>query len=270
VEESNLRNLGNGLATTSAGFQSASTTLHQSPIAMFNCPSRRPARLYPSPWGPPGNEAIKEQPWLAAVARTGVAKSDYAASSGDSRKFSGDDFYRPDSYANIRPELWTPTSVCKSTGNPQLDANLVFCQSGIMYYRSTLKPAQVNDGTSKTYLVGEKWMPTNGYDGTTDENDPGYTAGDNQSVYTGYEWDNQRVAWNPDSSASKEAFQPSSDAPGNGSSGIERRFGSAHPSSFQMVFCDGSVHSIAYDIDPATHRALANRFDGEAVQLDGL
>src|SRR3954447_13591745 len=208
VEEGNVRSLEKGLTITSPGFQSASTTLHQTPVAIFNCPSRRGPRIYPSPWGPPGNEAIKEQPWLAAVARTGVAKSDYAASSGDSRKFSGDDFYRPDSYANIRPELWTPTSVCKSTGNPQLDANLVFCQSGIMYYRSTLKPAQVNDGTSKTYLVGEKWMPTNGYDGTTDENDPGYTAGDNQSVYTGYEWDNQRVAWNPDSSASKEAFQP--------------------------------------------------------------
>jgi len=36
-----------------------------------------------------------------------------------------------------------------------------------------------------------------------------------------------------------------------------------------MVFCDGSVHSIAYEIDPATHRALAHRFDGEAVQADG-
>src|SRR4051794_21033067 len=48
VEETPLRNLGKGLATTSPGFQSASTTLHQTPIAIFNCPSRRSARIYPS------------------------------------------------------------------------------------------------------------------------------------------------------------------------------------------------------------------------------
>jgi hypothetical protein len=37
-----------------------------------------------------------------------------------------------------------------------------------------------------------------------------------------------------------------------------------------MVSCDGSVHSITYDIDPATHRALAHRFDGETVSTSGL
>jgi hypothetical protein len=35
-----------------------------------------------------------------------------------------------------------------------------------------------------------------------------------------------------------------------------------------MVFCDGSAHSIAYEIDPATHRAFAHRFDGDVVQMD--
>src|SRR6185503_2032773 len=50
AEEANLRELGKGLATTAAGFQSASTTLHQSPLPMFNCPSRRSARIFPSPW----------------------------------------------------------------------------------------------------------------------------------------------------------------------------------------------------------------------------
>jgi prepilin-type N-terminal cleavage/methylation domain-containing protein len=270
AEEANLRGLGKGLATTAAGFQTASTTLHRSPLAMFNCPSRRSARIFPSPWGPPANQAIKEQPWLADVARTGVAKTDYAANSGDSRKFSGDDFYRPDSYATINPALWTPTNICTSTGNPAVDDKVQFCQTGIMFYRSALKGSQITDGASKTYLVGEKWMPSNGYDGTTSESDPGYTTGDNQSMYTGYEWDNHRVAWNPDSTASQDAFQPAQDAPGSGNSGTERRFGSAHPSTFQMVFCDGSVHSIGYDIDPRAHRSLAHRFDGEVVQVEGL
>jgi hypothetical protein len=37
-----------------------------------------------------------------------------------------------------------------------------------------------------------------------------------------------------------------------------------------MVFCDASVHSIGYDIDPVAHRALAHRFDGEVVNFPGL
>src|SRR3954467_9530046 len=112
VEEANVRNLGKGLATTSPAFQTASTTLHQTPIALFNCPSRRPARIYPSPWGPPGNQSICEQPWLAAVARTGAAKSDTAPNGGEAREFAGDNFYRPASYATIQADKWTPTKLC--------------------------------------------------------------------------------------------------------------------------------------------------------------
>ena len=88
-------------------------------------------------------------------------------------------------------------------------------------------------------------------------------------MYTGFEWDNERAAWNPNSSISQTVSQPARDGVDLDSSGSEpRRFGSAHPATFQMVYCDGSVHGIAYEIDPATHRALAHRFDGEVVQTD--
>jgi hypothetical protein len=44
-------------------------------------------------------------------------------------------------------------------------------------------------------------------------------------------------------------------------------FGSAHRSSWNMVFCDGSVHSLSYDMDFLTHHAMATPRGEEAVSL---
>jgi hypothetical protein len=260
------------MAIGSAEFQAASTRLHQTALEVFQCPSRRAARPYQSPWGPPDTQDIKEQPWLSGVSRSsGVGKSDYAANSGDARNFSGDRFYRPDSYAAIDESQWSPTNICPPPGTPPANDDEERCQTGIMYYRSTVRISQVADGTSKTYLVGEKWMPVDGYDGFIDENAAGFTAGDNQSMYTGYEWDNHRVAWNPSSSRPQDFFQPAPDGYRDGDGGgPEPRFGSAHPAGFQMVFCDGSVRTLGYDIEPAAHRALAHRFEGDVPQGAGF
>jgi prepilin-type N-terminal cleavage/methylation domain-containing protein/prepilin-type processing-associated H-X9-DG protein len=265
VEYGNLRRLGKGLATNSPGFKDASTMLHTAPVAIFNCPSRRTGGPYLSAWGPPNNQAIAEQPWLADLAHsTGVVKGDYAANSGDSRNFSGDKMYRPDSYAAIQPSQWTPTNLCDATSGTST-GDSQFCQTGVIYYRSKLKLSQIEDGASNTYLVGEKWMPSNGYEGTIYENDAKFTTGDNQSMYTGYEWDNQRVAWNPDAATPKELFDPERDDADDVGRNVERRYGSAHPSTFNVVYCDGSVHAIPYDIDAFAHRALANRLDAGPV-----
>ncbi len=139
-----------------------------------------------------------------------------------------------------------------------------------MYYRSKVTVAQIEDGTSNTYLVGEKWMPADGYNGSADYQDPFFTYGDNQSMYTGYDWDNHRVAWNPDAAQGQEYFQPSQDRAGFGARLPEPRFGSAHSGGFNMVFADGSVRIISYDIDAETHRRLANRLDGQVVDSSSL
>ncbi len=39
-------------------------------------------------------------------------------------------------------------------------------------------------------------------------------------------------------------------------------FGSAHTTIFQMVFCDGSVHQVPFEVNSEVHRALGNRKDG--------
>jgi prepilin-type N-terminal cleavage/methylation domain-containing protein/prepilin-type processing-associated H-X9-DG protein len=256
IEESQLRRLGDGLATTDPAFRTASTQLHTTPVGFFHCPTRRAARTYRSPWNP----APAEQSWLQNVALSqGIVKADYAANSGDSREWSCDRMWGPSSYAQLNAiQSWTPTNECKPT-----DAKYEFCQTGVIYYRSEIETRRIQDGTSKTYLIGEKYLFPDGYEGFATAG-PGFTFGENQSLYTGYEWDNHRVAYQPNSLISNaDYYQPRQDTPGFDSYGA---FGSAHAAGLNMSFCDGSVHFISYDIDPTAHRWLANRMDGNNAQ----
>ncbi len=261
VEESALRELGRGQSVTAPAFRQASEQLHGTALSLFHCPSRRPARRYIAAWYTP--PPVHEQPWIAQFARTtGVGKSDYAANSGDSREYAGDNFNRPSSYAEASDFTWTPTGYCNfNDRNPRIRLFLNFCQTGIMYHRSKLRPGRIADGASKTYLLGEKYLHPQAYDckATTGI---GCTWGDNESMYTGYEWDNHRVAWGLQSEFAVEYYQPRQDT-----GGVENRgaFGSAHPGALNMAFCDGSVRTVPYSIDAQTHGHLANRLDGMVV-----
>ena len=42
------------------------------------------------------------------------------------------------------------------------------------------------------------------------------------------------------------------------------RFGSMHPSGFNMMMCDGSVQHVSYSIDPLVFRSAGNRFTNSA------
>jgi prepilin-type processing-associated H-X9-DG protein len=39
-------------------------------------------------------------------------------------------------------------------------------------------------------------------------------------------------------------------------------FGSAHPSGFNMAFCDASVSPVAFDVDSEVHGLRGSRADG--------
>ena len=188
------------------------TLVVQTPLSVFNCPSRRGPRLAPfDPAPPPVNFNIVAE----------VAKSDYAVNAGE---FAYNGGPGPLSLAaGDAPNYpWADNRPC----------------NGICYLRSEVKMAEVRDGASFTYLVGEKWATTTTFD-----------YGDDQTLYSGYDYDTYR--WG------KPDCPP---VPDDGSY-VPDRFGSSHPAVCNFVFCDGSVHAISYSIDAEVNRRLANRAD---------
>ena len=119
--------------------------------------------------------------------------------------------------------------------------------TGIQFVRSEIKIADITDGTSNTYMVGEKYLNSDLYFTGTD-------PADDQSMFSGFNNDNSR-------SSDPVYGPPSQDMPGYSNEGL---WGSAHAEGFNMAFCDGSVRWINYSIDPTTHRYLGNRHDGFA------
>jgi prepilin-type N-terminal cleavage/methylation domain-containing protein/prepilin-type processing-associated H-X9-DG protein len=275
LENNALRDLGRGTTVGTAEWRDAITKLVATPIDVFNCPSRRPARLYPSTWG----ALAPELNFLYANAKQ-VAKGDYAANAGDSAMNATENAFgffldAPKSYADAASPLAFKNRFADTTAEFLNGARNPAYMTGVICFHSVVKPAQITDGTSKTYLIGEKFLSPIGYDDNSAL--PNHaSAGDNKSLYAGYEEDNERIAYNEEAGQSTspnkpEFFQPGQDT--NDGDAVEWQnivaFGSAHPGGLNMSFCDGSVQTLSYDIDPLVHRWMANRFDGHITNGDG-
>ena len=125
-------------------------------------------------------------------------------------------------------------------------------QNGISYQRSEVRLAQVTDGTSHTYCVGEKYLPQDVYKSGTG-------AADDQSLFAGHDFDNNRHT----GSTENVPLPPLRDGD------VQWRlseFGSAHPANWNAAFCDGSVQAVGYDIDPEVHRLRGSRNDSDAAK----
>ncbi len=206
------------------------------PLVNYHCPSRRPAIAYPFP----ALHTFSPYYNLPDPQPTVLGRSDYAGCGGVYPPTSG--LGVPASVAAgdaLSPNDWMTTII----GTPDT--------GGIFYVRSETPMASITDGTSNTYLAGEKYLFPDHYDnGLNGCDDQGWNCG----------WDCDTLRW----TTNNAAFLPRQDQSGY-VQGLG--FGSAHAIGLHMAFCDGSVQFINYSIDMETHYRLGNRHDG--LTIDG-
>lgn len=120
---------------------------------------------------------------------------------------------------------------------------------------SLISLGDVTDGTSKTMMLGEKWLNTTKYDTGDWHDDQGWADG-----------------WDPDTVRST-AFRPMKDAsqnPPEGGDYAGYAFGSAHAAGFNTALGDGSARMMRYDVDRNVFNLLGNRADELPVDMSGL
>jgi prepilin-type N-terminal cleavage/methylation domain-containing protein len=215
--------------------------LVQQPLSIIDCPSRRTAIAYPCPLG-------AKSPKNTLYAEFG-GKLDYAISCGDQKHNNCTE--GPPSPADAATySSWcildrVGSTISKSSPNY---ANIVSPLTGAIEYngvsfeRSEVSLKHVTDGSSNTYLIGEKYLISSQYETGTD-------SADNETWCSGFNNDNFRSAHD----------LPQPDRSDFSSDLI---FGSAHSAGFYMARCDGSVDLVSYDIDLKVHQAGGNRADG--------
>jgi hypothetical protein len=158
-----------------------------------------------------------------------VARGDYRVNSGSNR--SGDET-GPGLVTNPNVYNWSfPSST----------------QNGICFQRSTVRVAQISDGTYKTAMLGEKYLNPNRYF-------DGEDSSDDQCVFTGHDRDNSGYT-----SDGQDILRPLRDEPTNQK--LPFRFGGAHVAGFHLAFCDGSIHVVRYDIDDVIWSRYGGRDD---------
>ena len=253
-EELSLHQLGAGDAPQSAARKAASARRIQTPLVLFNCPSRRNAELFGI-----GTTHIHFSTPNYSDPVTKVARSCYAINAGSWAAPPAESQYGgPGSLGAFDDPTW------QGVVN-----NILKKSSGISNTTSEIRLAEVTDGLSKTYMVGEKYIPPDCYEN-------GMAGNDNETMYTGADSDTQ--CW-----ANLGSFYPATstiiptqdyvalqDTPGFSPASNWGRWGGAHSGGFNMAFCDGSVRMISFLIDDLLSAYSANRKDSQVVSADSF
>lgn len=227
-----LRNLGYS-QTGSARITSYKTRL-MTPVPLFTCPTRRKLTPYPNTISGyhVGDSTFKPEFCM---------RNDYATCVGNNPSVD---------WKAGPPTLAKGDACAESYWKKDWDGATITAYNGITYLGSMTKEKDVLDGTSKTYYIGEKYLNPNSYYNGSD-------GGDNETLYTGLNVDNNRSG----------DLTPIQDRAGYAN---PQRYGSAHSGGFNMVFADGHLQTISYSINATVHRALSTRAGSERVNLTDI
>ncbi|MGL4513771.1 MAG: DUF1559 domain-containing protein [Lacipirellulaceae bacterium] len=206
-------------------------------LEAVRCPSRRDSAILPKPVD--GTFVAFNSSRNPAGQGNVAGRSDYAINCGD-QEVDYSDAGPPSLGKGL--ETAYPWNFSKLGVGIRIRPRGTVFLTGVSFVRSVVATRHITDGTSKTYLIGEKYMAVQNYE-------TGMDPGDNETWCTGYNNDNFRSGFLP----------PLQD---QGSGDHTTRFGSAHPSGVLMSFCDGHVESVGYDVDQWAYRGATNRYDG--------
>jgi hypothetical protein len=240
LEEKPVHELARG--TSGADKRARLRTMTETPVAAFVCPSRRAVQAFP--FRRDGSLVNADNPDVCG-------RSDYAANIGDAV---------PIDQRAAGPKTWEEGLAWDDGSLPEA-AWVAARHSGVMFQLSRVAPRHITDGLSKTYLLGEKFLPPEEYES-------GYSFGDDQALYVGFDRDQSRSTHRlhpplRDRSAPRVWLKD-----GDDETVLDWNFGSAHHQSLGMASCDGSVRRVGYDIDAVLHERLGNRADGQIVQAE--
>ena len=215
------------------------TEVARTPLPFFYCPSRRECRLYPTTC------PCFENTNFASGSTVELAKGDYAANFGSLPSFTYGTFNElyegyPSTYAG-------GDSYIKNKNWPADRAN------GVIFAWSEVPLGMISDGTSNTFLIGERYVNPDYYEISGN-------GWDDNGIYSGYDIDHSRGT----GAIGSSPLMPQQDRPGVDPN---NNFGSVHSGSFGMSMCDGSVHRIDYSVDQATLTGLGSRCDGNSARL---
>ena len=204
--------------------------------SIATCPSRRPPTLR-TYWVPTG-EMLNDYAGNGGDT-TEAGSLSFGLSKLDPRTPTADRYnFQTGTIVLYEPRRYPPFSAT----NPAWAAELGKWKFG------TLKLAKIEDGTSKTMLIGEKWVAANINEGGL--------YGDNYGWYTGHAW--ETVRFSNQLPMQDEYLEPVDDTRGGFGCGCDL-FGSAHPGGFNASMVDGSVRLVNYDIEkqrlPGPHQS---------------
>ncbi|WP_231931093.1 DUF1559 family PulG-like putative transporter [Botrimarina hoheduenensis] len=205
-------------------------------VPLFECPGRRNA-------AEPIAYNHRTQRYRNYYPSDFVGKGDYAGCAGD--------HYPEDAEANWGPRTY---EIADAEENWETAPFWIIraTQTGVFYQASLTRSKDVVDGLGKTFFVGEKYLDPLRYRAMVT------TFGDNQHLYIGA--DSDTVRWTGHFRghpllpiADREGFQH------------DESFGSNHPAGCNFLLGDGSVETVAYDVDPVVFMMRSNRKDSSAA-----